>query len=150
MLTKVHHRRSTCQTATSELTHVTTSTKNSFSRSRSRTLSHSLSLSFSLSLKTGSQVCDMTAYYLFTHCASPTLPPWSRDFPPPHLACPPPAADALIEVANLWLEPRREEEEAYGMLSVASSCYCIFSVRILLFFCLILLTCPIFFILLHA
>ena len=66
----------------------------------------------------------MTAYYLFTHCASTTLPPWSRDFPPPHLAGPPAAADELIEVANLWLEPRREEEEEYGMLSVASSCCC--------------------------
>jgi len=30
-------------------------------------------------------VCDMTAYYLFSHCVGLTLPPWSRDFPEPHL-----------------------------------------------------------------
>jgi len=27
----------------------------------------------------------MTAYYLFSHCVGLTLPPWSRDFPEPHL-----------------------------------------------------------------
>ena len=54
-------------------------------------------------------VCDMTAYYLFSHCVAFTLPPWSGDFPQPHHACPP--ADHLLDIGNLWLEPHGPDDE---------------------------------------
>jgi hypothetical protein len=61
-------------------------------------------------------VCDMTAYYLFSHCVAYTLPPWSGGFPEPHLACPP--TEQLLDIGNLWLEAR--EPGCEGCDSVGS------------------------------
>ena len=58
-------------------------------------------------------VCDMTAYYLFSHCVAYTLPPWSGDFPEPHLACPP--TEQLLDIGNLWLEAREPGGESVGV-----------------------------------
>jgi len=58
-------------------------------------------------------VCDMTVYYLFSHCVAYMLPPWSGDFPEPHLACPP--TEQLLDIGNLWLESREPGGESVGV-----------------------------------